>query len=130
MAVTRLSLPVPPPIQRYGAMGVSSVAELLVLSGSFSLLETIAVLAIWPDRFGSEVTCTTICTVALPPFARVSRLQVRFALPLQLPGVVGLKMGTPGDKTVAETSATSEGSLSLTATLVASDGPRFTTVTV
>ena len=60
---------------------VPSVALLLVVSGSLSLAETLAVLLIGPETVGF----TTIVTVAEPFLAIVPSAHVTVAVPLQLP---------------------------------------------
>jgi hypothetical protein len=91
------------------------VALLLPDTGSATLLVTLAVLLNVPPAVG----VTTIVTVALAALARVPRLHVTVAVPLQLPcdGVV-------------DTQVTPPGSVSVTETPVAELGPLFVTVIV
>ena len=67
----------------------------------------------------AAVGVTVMVTVALSPLARLPRLQVTGAVPLQVPWLG-----------VAEPNVTPLGSVSVTVTMVASDGPSLVTVSV
>ena len=89
-------------------MSVVAEAVLLVGSESASVPVTVAEFVNCPAEEG----VTTIVTIALPPAARLPRLQFTVAVPLQLPCVV-----------VAETNVTPAGNVSVTLTFVATAGP-------
>jgi hypothetical protein len=94
---------------------VIAVAELSLILGSVSRLETVAVLVIFPIAVG----LTTILIVAVAEEARLSRAQVIVLVPLQVPWLE-----------VAETKVTPDGSVSVTVTPVAADTHLLVTVSV
>jgi hypothetical protein len=89
--------------------------ELFPDTGSFTLLDTVAVLLTVPTAAADGVTI--MVTVALPLLATVPIAQVIVAVPLHVP--------CDG---VAETNVTFAGNVSLTVTPVAALGPEFDTV--
>src|SRR5262245_6945327 len=93
-----------------GWIGVVIDDELLVVSKSLCVAETVAVFASCP----CDVGVTLIITIALAPTARLPRLQLTVLVPAQVPWVV-----------VAEPNVTPAGSGSATITLVAAAGPLF-----
>src|SRR5580704_9289599 len=93
-----------------------AAAALLVVFGSGVAANTNAVLVMIPGVGG----VTTSVSTALVAMARLPRLQKTVPpMLVQLPWVVA-----------AETNATPGGNASVTVTLVATDGPRFVTVSV
>src|SRR5205807_2369298 len=98
-----------------GLTVVLAVAVLLSGFGSASVPLTLAVLVSVPAAVG----WTTIVTVALAPLARFPRLHVTVLVPEQLPW--------PAE---ADTKVTPLGSVSLTVTPVAPEGPLLMAVSV
>src|SRR5262249_17413841 len=96
---------------------VRAVAALFVGSGSDWSLLAVAVSTSVPEALGR--TRTTMVAVSIWPLERVATVQVTGLLPAQAPGLA-----------VADTSCTPPGSASVSTTLVADAGPRFTTVSV
>jgi len=100
----------------FGAVTVvATVTELLVVLGSTSVAITLAVLVMLPATVG----VTTMVTVALLPLASDPRVQVTVLVPLQAPWLAD-----------AETNVTPAGSVSVTVTPEAEDGPLLLTVRV
>lgn len=99
-------------------MAVVSVSELLVLSSSVSVPVTVAVLLSVPVAVAP--TLTLMVMVAVAPLAMLPKLAVTVPLAwLTLPcDAVALVKVKPA------------GRMSVTTTLVAPDGPSFTTVSV
>src|SRR5712692_7055878 len=91
----------------------TAVPELFVGSGSGSLPRTVAVLLIWPGACG--LTVITTATPAPAPTPIVPRSQVTVLVPLHVPA--------PAGATVAERNVTPAGSVSVTVTPVAIEGP-------
>jgi len=97
---------------------VVAVAELLAPFGSASCALTVAVLTIVPFAVGF----TVMVTVAFPPFGMVPRLQVTCCL-------LGFTTHVPCEA-VAEPKPAFFGSVSVTVTPVAEEGPLLATLSV
>ena len=100
-----------------GLTVVVAVAELLPVLGSVSLPLTEAVLL--RDGTAAAVGVTTIVADALAPLFRLPRLQPIVVVPLQLPWLEA-----------TETNVTLAGSVSVTVTPVAVNGPLLVTLIV
>ncbi len=104
-------------ISAIGVTAVTAVAELFAPLGSAVVEATVAVLD--TDAGAAPVTVATIETVALAPLASVPRLHVTVVVPVQVP--------TLG---VADTKVKPAGSVSVTVTAAAGEGPALETVMV